>query len=579
MKKRSGFTLVELLIALSLISIIIGIGTNMTIFSIKGHAITLDEFNIQSNIRAVTQKINRIVRDASATFLLHRNDDENLTPEWNYIMLNEGKTKLLEYVWDSEDNVHKRKEIFGGINTTNLELEFIKETPSDQDKLLKFILDVSYGGRKRTIETELDVKNALQVIDRSQLDKANTLAYRYDSRVDNASNAQAVVSMVLDQSGSMQYTLANGTPSRTNPSRLDRMKTEAVRLVETLAEKPNINISIVPFSSNANNPGNMLPANKNLSSLKAKINGLRAGGGTNTGDGIRRGYYQIREFNEKDDNKNKTNKNFLIILVDGVTTYASVNYVNNDTISFPSHRGNTYNYEGYDYKYDTTVTKKVYVDYGNDYNDGSYDYTKYGSGIYKRGQEESFESNSGERLYSGTAYKGDSYDVTDRGTLKRYYFDRYTSTGSGSNIKYTYYYRYYEFEYRRYQYRFTGVKPENYVTGNNNIINSRASENTYYADGRYAGNGSNLDEWGTAYVDIIGDMVRKYKEGTNESINVYVIGFSSVRADYGSLSDIAKATRGDNVYYEAGSSEALEEIFNSIQREITDALWHIGGPN
>jgi hypothetical protein len=69
------------------------------------------------------------------------------------------------------------------------------------------------------------------------------------------------------------------------------------------------------------------------------------------------------------------------------------------------------------------------------------------------------------------------------------------------------------------------------------------------------------------------------KNGTNEAINVFVIGFSSKQSDYGSLEDIAMATRGDKVFYTADSQEALNQIFLSIQREISDALWHIGGPN
>ena len=539
MKNRKGITLVELLLAVALISLIIVPVTNFLLLGVKSHAITIDEFNIQSNTRLVSQKINSVIRDASAVFVLHREDDEMLTQEWNYIMLNEDHTKLLEYHWNDSSKTHEVIELVTGI---------------------------------------YDV-NALQVVDRSYLNLGNALAYRYDSRIGEASNAQAVVSMVLDRSGSMDDNMQGNSTSTTSAKRITKMKAEAVRLVEALSKNTNINISIIPFSSTANNPGDMLSANKNLSSIKSTINALTASGGTNTGDAIRRGYYQIKNFNEKEENKNRTNKNFMIILVDGVTTFASVNKVN-EIVSTPIDQGNNYTIDGYTYGRHSTQYNSIYFYYdaGDTYNDGNYDYTKYGSKTEKGST--SFQGNRGEDLYSGSAYKGSSYDQTVRGNLRTYEYDRYTSSGSGSNRRYTYYYKYYEYEYRRYNYRYNGVKSEDYVTGDNNINNSEAGNNVdYRPDGRYAGKGNSLDPWGTEYVNMIGDMVKEYKEGTNEAIQVYVIGFSAKTADLGSLGDIAMATRGDNVFYEAGDEKALETIFKAIQRDITDALWHIGGPN
>lgn len=502
MKARKGITLVELLIALALVSIVIVAGTNFLLFGIKGHTITIDEFNIQSNTRLVSSKINSIIRDASGVFVLHRDDDENLTDEWNYIMLNDDKTKLLEYVWDGTSKSHTVNELVTGLNEVNFDLEFIKNNPSDEDKLLEFYLKVMHGGKEKVVNTEIEAKNALQVVDRSYLNKGNTLSYRYDSRLGDASNAQAVVAMVLDRSGSMAANMnadtnwwgdyTNVNDNHSNPyyhSRLKKMKAEAVRLVEELAKKPNINISIIPFNSTANDPGDMLATNTNLNAIKQKINELTATGGTNTGDAIRRGFYQISEFNEDEANKNKTNKNFMIVLVDGVTTFASTHEIIREEISFSS-------------------------------NQGSY--------------------------------------VTQNG--KRYDYNRRSGF-----IFYTYYYRYEEIEY---------------VDGNNNIQNSQMTSVNSRSDiGKYAGDGGSLDPWGTEYVNFIGEKVKVYKEGTNEAIQVYVIGFSAVTADHGSLGDIAMATRGDTVYYEAGDSEALEDIFKAIQRDITDALWHIGGPN
>lgn len=299
MKVKKGFTLVELLIALALVSLIIVTGTNPLLIGIKAHAITIDEFNVQSNTRYVSAKINTIIRDASGVFVLHREDDENLTEEWNYIMLNEDSTKLLEYVWDDVSKTHIPRELVVGINDVTFDLEFIKNNPPDKDKLLEFNLNVKTGGIVREIKSELESKNALQVIDRSYMNKGNTLAYRYDARLDEASNAQAVIAMVLDTSGSMAYNMNGNSTTNSSNKRITKMKAEAVRLVESLAKNNNIYISIVPFSSTANNPKEMLKANSNLSTIRNQINGLSADGGTNTGDGIRRGFYKINTLMKK----------------------------------------------------------------------------------------------------------------------------------------------------------------------------------------------------------------------------------------------------------------------------------------
>lgn len=494
MKVRKGLTIVEILLALALISIIIVAGTNFLLIGVKSHAITIDEFNVQSKTRLVSSKINSVIRDASGVFVLYREDAENLTEEWNYIMLSEDHTKLLEYAWDDSSNTHVTRDLVTGINDVSFDLEFIKRNPSDVDKLLEFNLIVKTGGKERIINTELESINALQVIDRSYLNEGNTLSFRYDSRLDEASNAQAVVSMVLDTSGSMDYNMYGNSTWNSSNKRITKMKAEAIRLVDELAKNTNIYISTIPFSSTANNPKEMLQASSNLSTIKTSINGFSANGGTNTGDGIRRGYYQIKEFNEREINKNKTNKNFMIVLVDGVTTFASTHEIIRDEIYYSSSQGS-------------------YVIY----NGNRYDYNRVES-----------------------------------------YWDWFT-------LRDRYYYRFEEIEY---------------VEGNNNIQNSQMMANNSRSEiGKYAGDGSSLDPWGTEYVDIIGNMVKVYKEGTNEAIQVYVIGFSAKTADHASLEDIAMATRGDDVYYEAGDSAALEEIFKAIQRDITDALWHIGGPN
>ncbi len=499
MRNNKGLTLVELLISLALISIVIVVATQMAVFGLQGHNRTINEFDIQSKMRIVSQRVNNTVRDSSGVFMLHRENAINLTPEWNYIMLSPQKDKMLHYVWNGTTNSHNVEELFPSHEGINIEFELNQTNASEVRRLLELKFSVIGLGETRTIETEIEAKNALQVVDRSYSEEANTLAYRKDIRLDEVSNSQAAVTMVLDVSGSMKATLLNkaaddSSSDSSKHSRLMLMKNEATSLIEELAKFPNVYVGVTPFSSTANSSNKMMNTKQELDTqpgLRSIINGLKAVGGTNTGDGIRRAYYNIRDFNEV--NTDKTNKNFMIILVDGVTTYSSVHeVVTPHSISFSS------------------------------------------------------------KQIEPLVVNGKAYEY---------------SHSSGFLI------------WRTYHYTYSGPFYTDYVFGDGNIGTIEGSLNTYYSSGSFFGLGNTLDPQGTDYVNQIGEMVQLYKEGTNEEVKTYVIGFSAIENDLASLEDIALATTGDTVVYKAGSSKALEEIFRAIQRDISDSLWHIGGPN
>ena len=95
MKNNKGVTLIELMTTLALLSIIILGGASLLRFSIFSQNKVVREFDIQSNLRSTSLKINTIVRDTSAVYLLHRENANNLTPEWNYIMLSPEKNRLI----------------------------------------------------------------------------------------------------------------------------------------------------------------------------------------------------------------------------------------------------------------------------------------------------------------------------------------------------------------------------------------------------------------------------------------------------------------------------------------------------
>ena len=252
MKKRAGVTLIELLLSLALISFIIVGATNLFLMGTKTQTKSFDEFNIQSNVRVISQRVNSIIRDSSAVFLLDKEFpddlskvDTYLTQGWNYLMLNKEKTKLIEWVWDEGTKKHIQRIAIDSFPDISYDLIYNKENAANVDKLLGYTLDVNDKGKTTTITSELEGVNSLQIIDRSYGGLANTIAYRSDSRVTDIGVAQAAVSFVVDQSGSMSGKLSGKT-------RMAVLKEEATKMIEGLAEYENVWLSISPFSTTAN---------------------------------------------------------------------------------------------------------------------------------------------------------------------------------------------------------------------------------------------------------------------------------------------------------------------------------------
>lgn len=470
MKQRKGLTLVELIISVALIGLVIALASQILLSAMPLPGKAIFEFEVQNKIRLLSQHVNVTIRDASATFALYRTNHNHLTAGWNYIIPSLDQTSVIEYIWNADTGTHDSRVIVEPQDGVTFNLVFRKLQPSDQDNLLQYDISVDVSGRTEAIRSEVEALNSLQVIDRgSTTYPANALAYRTDARPTMVSDVRAAVAMVFDKSGSMAWKLngssANDSSSDPNNwSRMKHLKIEAVRLVTELSANPNVYASLSPFSYTANDPQAMLPVRQNETAsdvLINKINSMSANGYTNTGDGMRRGYYSIVNFNA---GTTITTKNFMIILVDGCT--------------------NTYSVE----RIDRSGSTWTNVDY----------------------------------------FEGD-------GNIAGEFDDSGWTTDFNKNLP----------------------------------------------DGRYY-IGSDRNAYAEGYVSAIGSKIRAYGDteyADEEPIQSYVIGFSSVTADHGSLGEIATATTGTTTYYTAGSPEALEAIFEDIQRDISDALWHIGGPN
>lgn len=319
-RKRNGFTLIELVIAMSIIVVIISLAGTMMIFSTKSQAAVNKEFQIQSDMRLASEIVNQELRYSSAVFMLNEHqyeDSSDLKSGWSYFTLSDDNKEIVHYIWDKDTSTHKQVSLVKAKD--NILFKLIFNGVVTDSRMINFKLDGYFEGSSDSKVTVSSVLNALNaaVVDDSgtPISPAVTLAYRSDE-IPDPEKVKIAVTMVLDESGSMGDPMG-GTGIERNSIRMSVMKEKAKKLIDTFADMDNVYISLIPFSTNANNPGAFLKAKDNKDSLKNSIDSLYAYGGTNAGDGLRRSYYQHVDFVDPDHEV----LHYTILLMDGNPTY------------------------------------------------------------------------------------------------------------------------------------------------------------------------------------------------------------------------------------------------------------------
>ncbi|NLN46291.1 MAG: VWA domain-containing protein [Clostridiaceae bacterium] len=322
-KNKRGLTLVELILAVTLLTTVLSLAFSMLLGSLRAQSTGFEEASLQSSARIVSETVNQVVRYSSAVFTIPKSSfrEDNLTEGWDYIGLSADQTEIVRYSYNgTSHNKETLVEPQPGITYT---LRFQKEEPDNSNKVLRFIIEAFKGGASQgrlAIETQLEALNSLQIIDRGTLaDAATAVAYRDDSR---PFAVVGTIAMVFDTSGSMKEDVDGDTTYQDSKEKINILKVEADKLVDGFAKEDNLYISLVPFATSANGTYNFVNAKSHATQLKNQIDDMDAIGGTNTGDGMRRAYYAIKAYNEQP-SLDVTPKNFMIILVDGETTYAS----------------------------------------------------------------------------------------------------------------------------------------------------------------------------------------------------------------------------------------------------------------
>ncbi len=364
--RQQGFTLVELIVVMALMLIVIAGGFSMMTFGNRVFAISTREYDLQASTRLAMEKTNQAVRYSSALFTIPQSSfrEDNLSEGWDYVGLHTVTirpaaggnpavtgTELASFKYNTTTHSHDKTVLMAASETLTYKVTFHKNTPINADNLIQYKVEVfrdgevdEYGLPKATVvlTSELESLNALQVVDQgTAVDPAVALAYRTEDR---PTSVMGHIAMVMDNSGSMDWDMRGNDHAAVANKRITILKNEATSLINGFAAEDNIQVSLVPFATTANNPKAFRNARTQTAQLLSDISGMSAIGGTNTGDGLRRAYWQLRD-KEATVAAGIRVKNYCVVLVDGVTTFATVSPTNRS--QYMTTNGNVLNDDEY----------------------------------------------------------------------------------------------------------------------------------------------------------------------------------------------------------------------------------------
>ncbi len=347
MKKRRALTLIELILAITIATMVIIAASSVLYTALDTSKISKEEFSLQSEMRDAVMRLNEIIQKSSAVFA---NSDEAINQDktWGYIYIssqagNEGQLVISNY--DTASNTWVETPLTRLSNRAHFDIEFIDNTSKiNYEKVVEYDftglkLDDSkneVSGTSRTINNAVESGNADKFIYNPQTGKkAVVLAVKNDKKEDEM---QGVVALVIDRSSQMHTKMNDGT------YKSELVMEELVNVINELDNDLNIDLTFTRFDARAKSLEKAdgtnfinLKGNKNAvlaelanakyvpakhiegSSAKVVIN-------SNFGDGYRLALYGLKDYEDynKLTNPNFKCKKYIIIFTVGIPAYHSL---------------------------------------------------------------------------------------------------------------------------------------------------------------------------------------------------------------------------------------------------------------
>ena len=318
--KNKGFTLLEVILTIMIMTLVYLVVSNVFTLTIRANQIANTEFDMQSNMRNVSETLNQNIKLASSVFTLKKETfEKEKKPGWKYFGIEEvkdangiktGKKQIVEYspiiaktevidgetvvTFKTEAPTHNKTILLDEPDDMNYNLYFSKNISHSDGKLLEFVIEGIKNGniqRKMTVKTQLQALNSIVV--EHEGSPAVAIAYKEDipgKRVKGTQEAYAIITLVLDTSGSMGAKDINDSGVLKTRIKVLNEKTE--KLIKSLKDAGDkIYISVIPYDTRVDGHNDSLPNFQNIQMISHKT--LYDGGGTNTGEALLKAYQML----------------------------------------------------------------------------------------------------------------------------------------------------------------------------------------------------------------------------------------------------------------------------------------------
>lgn len=319
--KNKGFTLLEVILTVMIMTLVYLVVSNVFTLTIRANRIANTEFNMQANMRNVSETLNQNIKLASSVFTLKKETfEKEKKPGWKYFGIEEvkdangiktGKKQIVEYspiiektevingetviTFKTEAPTHAKRILLDEPEDMNFNLYFSKDTTNSEGKLLEFVIEAVQNNsiqRKMTVKTQLQALNSMVV--EHEGSPAVAIAYKEDmpgKRIKGTQEAYAIITLVLDRSGSMDARDIND--NGVMKKRIDVLNEKTNKLINDLKDAGDkIYLRVIPYNSRVTGHNSSLPNFQHIQSASS-VN-LTASGGTNTGEALLMSYQMLQ---------------------------------------------------------------------------------------------------------------------------------------------------------------------------------------------------------------------------------------------------------------------------------------------